>query len=192
VKIVFTAVPEDAVFIVRARASQGDVRMSLHPDSEIRSRRSFEDEIAPFTVRTILKYYLSRFTAGLAGFVVVFIGSILVRHGAPSVNDYTICAAALIAACLSFFLVVPYKGKRTIGGYESGLSIGLCWPDEDAVIRALDENLYMPDEPPPRPREPRDGHAQATGAGGPVDPAGPPGDKPADQAEPEPKPGSPG
>jgi hypothetical protein len=162
VKIVFSAVPEDAVFIVRARASQGDVRMSLHPDSEIRSRRSFDEEIAPFTMRTIMKYYLSRFTAGLAGFLVVFIGSIYLRTSAPTVSDYTICAVALIVACLAFFLVVPYKGKRTIGGYESGLSIGLCWPDEDTVVRALDENLCMPDAPPAR--APRDAHTQVDAA----------------------------
>lgn len=152
VKIVFSSVPEDAVFIVRARAGGGDVRLSLHPDSELKSRRRFDDEIPPFLLKTILKYYLSRFTAGLAGFVVVFLGSIFVRGGMPNVSDYTICALAFIVGCLSFFLVVPYKGKRTIGGYESGLSIGLCWPNEAAVIRALDENLYMPcetDEPPP-------------------------------------------
>jgi hypothetical protein len=163
VKIVFTAVPEDAVFIVRARASQGDVRMALHPESEIKSRRSFDEEIPAFTFKTILKYYLSRFTAGLVGFVVVFIGSIFVRRGTPDVSDFTICALAFIVACLSFFLVVPYKGKRTIGGYESGLSIGLCWPDEDTVIRALDENLCMPDGLPPlRPYEPRDAHTQVS------------------------------
>jgi hypothetical protein len=158
IKIVFSAVPEDAVFIVRARAAGGDVRLCLHPDSELKSRRRFDAEIPPFLLKTILKYYLSRFTAGLAGFVVVFLGSIFVRGGLPNVSDYTICALAFIVACLSFFLVVPYKGKRTIGGYESGLSIGLCWPDEATVTRALDENLYMFDEPvrPPLPSD----HAQ--------------------------------
>lgn len=162
VKIAFTAVPEDAVFIVRARAAQGDVRMSLHPESELKSRRSFDDEIPPFTLATILKYYLSRFLAGLAGFVVVFIGSIVVRGGTPSIADFMICALALVVAVLAFFLVVPYKGKRTIGGYESGLSIGLCWPDEQTVIRALDENFYVPDGDPVRPFEPRDAAAPAS------------------------------
>jgi len=147
VKVIFRAVPEDAVFIIRAQAQAGDVTLRIHPDSPVVSRHSFETQLAAFRPSGIVRYYFSRYVLGLAVFLIVALGSIVLTDprglDAIDVGDLTVAAMAIVVSVLAFLLVVPYKGKRTIGGYESGTSIGLCWPDETTVARAQDEGLCV-------------------------------------------------
>ena len=91
------------------------------------------------------------------------------RHLAAASISHRLGALAIVVSLLAFFLVVPFKGKRTIGGYESGLSIGLCWPDEATVVRALDEDFHYGGGPTPPSAGPR----SDTGAESPAAPAEP-------------------
>jgi hypothetical protein len=147
VKVTFTTVPEDGVFIIRARAA-GDVRLGGHKDSELQVRDEWKAELKPFTFRTILKYYAPRYVLGLAVFGFVFIGSIYIRGGTPDVGDWTLAVLGMLVSILAFLLVVPYKGKRTVGGYESGMSVGKCWPSQQKVIELLDERILGPGAAP--------------------------------------------
>lgn len=146
VTVVFDAVPEDAVFIIRSQAPMGDVSLAIDPSSALVSRHSFETELPAF--RGIAHYYMSRYVIGVFVFLTVFLGSIILtdprRYHAIDVGDITVVLLALVVSVLAFALVVPYRGKRTIGGYESGASIGVCWPNEDAVRCVQDNGLLPP------------------------------------------------
>lgn len=159
-RIDFSAVPEDAVFIIRARARLGEVHLRLHEESILKSRHSFDSPIESFTIGRRITYYALRYAFGLLMFFIVFIGSIWFRGmrnaaaGIPGIDpvttgDISVCVLGCVVSLLAFFLVVPFKGKRTLGGYDGapiehgqpGRALGVCWPDDASVIAAFDGSL---------------------------------------------------
>jgi len=118
----FGEVPSDAVFIIRTHVSGGVVRLERSPDSRLKLRRGALDTPIPvFTLGRALGYFLPRWLIGMIIFVALFVGSVAAGPDRMTVGDWTICVLAAVVSVLGFLLVVQYRGKATIAGFDSGM-----------------------------------------------------------------------
>ena len=120
--VTFSEVPSDAVFIIRTHVSGGVVRLDRSPDSALKLRRGALDAPIPvFTLARAVLYFLPRWSIGIGTFFALFVGSVWLGPDRMTVGDWTICALAIVVSVLGFLLVVQYRGKSTIAGFDSGM-----------------------------------------------------------------------
>ena len=126
VLVVLEAIPEDAAFAIRATCI-GDVPViEVADDSPLRTR-AFRKPLPKFTLITKARYYGLRYLIGVIGFLALFLGGLWFSGESTNIGDWILIGFAIIAAGLSFSLVIPFRGKTTIVGYLTSTEIYQYW-----------------------------------------------------------------
>lgn len=168
----FSEVPSDGVFVIRTRVSDGVVRLeACDPDPADRGalklkRDAFERPLPAFTPGRAFLHFLPRWLIGFILFSVIFVGSVWAGPDRMTVGDWSIFLLALVVAVLGFLLVVSYRGKSTIAGFDSGAisyqlvnhpqptELGVSWRRPSLLAGTPRIETLPPPLPRPRPPDP--------------------------------------
>lgn len=141
VLVVLDEVPEEAAFAIHAHCT-GDVpTIELAENSPLQSRL-FRTPLRKFGLFVKLRYYGLRYVIGVAGFLVMFWGGVRLSHQAFEIADKVTVGVAVIVAVLSFALLVPVGGKRTIVGYLTSVENNHLWVEHDEVSEPMLAGSY--------------------------------------------------
>jgi len=129
IQVIFDEVPEEAAFAIRARCVGDEPRIEIAHDSPLRPR-AFQP-MARFTFLSRLLHYSVRYVTGMVAFLVIFWGGLIFKYhldGIETADKVTALVAAIVSG-LSYALVVPLSGKRTIVGYVTSVETDQHWGD---------------------------------------------------------------
>lgn len=132
IRVVFEQVPEDASFALRAVADGGEPTLSIDPESPLQSR-SFDRELVAFSGMTKIRYYATRYLAGVASLTAVFLGGLWWNGYGITAGDLLLAGVGIVISVVSFVLVVPHRGKSTVVGYLGPVDVGCYWGDRLAL-----------------------------------------------------------
>ncbi|MCW5806598.1 MAG: hypothetical protein KIT31_29815 [Deltaproteobacteria bacterium] len=151
IDITFNEVPSDGVFIIRAKVTGGIVRLEESDRSALKLKHGvLERPLRPFTPLRALWYFSGRWFIGFAVFFVLFVVSVWVGPDRMTIGGWALVAIGFVISFLGFVLVVSYRGKPTIAGFNSG-AIGyvlLNTPKDNELGAAWN---YKPTTPAPSP-----------------------------------------